>query len=178
MEEYNRFTKRIKRYANLGGSAGAFALRLAGTKLFRGKGKETADQLTEILGGLKGPVMKIGQLLSTIPDLLPPEYVNALSQLQSNAPPMGWNFVKRRMKSELGINWEKKFKKFENEPFAAASLGQVHKALNKKGQNIACKLQYPDMESIVEADINQLKLVFKIYRQIDASIDTSNILKE
>ena len=178
MEEYNRFTKRIKRYANLGGSAGAFALKLAGTKLFKGKGTETAGQLSEILGGLKGPVMKIGQLLSTIPDLLPPEYVNALSQLQSNAPPMGWNFVKRRMKSELGLNWEKKFEKFENEPFAAASLGQVHKALNKKGQKIACKLQYPDMESIVEADINQLKLVFKIYRQIDASIDTSNILKE
>ena len=96
MEEYNRFTKRIKRYANLGGSASAFALRLAGTKLFKSKGKQTADQLSEILGGLKGPVMKIGQLLSTIPDLLPPEYVNALSQLQSNAPPMGWNFVKRR----------------------------------------------------------------------------------
>ena len=54
----------------------------------------------------------------------------------------------------------------------------MHKALNVKGQNIACKLQYPDMESIVEADINQLKLVFKIYRQIDSSIDTSNILKE
>ena len=54
----------------------------------------------------------------------------------------------------------------------------MHKALNMKGQNIACKLQYPDMESIVEADINQLKLVFKIYRQIDSSIDTSNILKE
>ena len=54
--------------------------------------------------------MKIGQLLSTIPDLLPPEYVNALSQLQSNAPPMGWNFVKRRMKSELGPNWEKSLK--------------------------------------------------------------------
>ncbi len=178
MEEYNRFTKRIKRYANLGGSASAFALRLAGTKFFKSKGKQTADQLSEILGGLKGPVMKIGQLLSTIPDLLPPEYVNALSQLQSNAPPMGWNFVKRRMKSELGFNWEKKFKKFEKEPFAAASLGQVHKALNMKGQNIACKLQYPDMESIVEADINQLKLVFKIYRQIDSSIDTSNILKE
>ena len=115
MEEYNRFTKRIKRYANLGGSAGAFALKLAGTKLFKGKGTETAGQLSEILGGLKGPVMKIGQLLSTIPDLLPPEYVNALSQLQSNAPPMGWNFVKRRMKSELGLNWEKKFEKFENE---------------------------------------------------------------
>ena len=178
MEEYNRFTKRIRRYANLGGSASAFALRLAGTKLFKGKNNQTADQLSEILGGLKGPVMKIGQLLSTIPDLLPPEYVNALSQLQSNAPPMGWNFVKRRMKSELGLNWEKKFKKFENEPFAAASLGQVHKALNMEGQNIACKLQYPDMESIVEADINQLKLVFKIYRQIDSSIDTSNILKE
>ena len=178
MEEYNRFTKRIKRYANLGSSASAFALKLAGTKLFKNKKTETADQLSEILGGLKGPVMKIGQLLSTIPDLLPPEYVNALSQLQSNAPPMGWNFVKRRMRSELGNDWEKKFKEFEKEPFAAASLGQVHKAQNLRNEKIACKLQYPDMSSIVEADINQLKLVFKIYRQIDSSIDTSNILKE
>ena len=178
MEEYNRFTKRIRRYANLGSSASAFALKLAGTKLFKNKKTETADQLSEILGGLKGPVMKIGQLLSTIPDLLPPEYVNALSQLQSNAPPMGWNFVKRRMRSELGNDWEKKFKEFEKEPFAAASLGQVHKAQNLRNEKIACKLQYPDMSSIVEADINQLKLVFKIYRQIDSSIDTSNILKE
>ena len=178
MKEYNRFTKRIKRYANLGSSASAFALKLAGTRLFKNKKTETADQLSEILGGLKGPVMKIGQLLSTIPDLLPPEYVNALSQLQSNAPPMGWNFVKRRMRSELGNDWEKKFKEFEKEPFAAASLGQVHKAQNLRSEKIACKLQYPDMSSIVEADINQLKLVFKIYRQIDSSIDTSNILKE
>ena len=177
MEEYNRISKRIKRYASLGTSAGTFAIKLAGSKLFS-KNNQTADRLSEILGDLKGPVMKIGQLLSTIPDLLPPEYIEALSQLQSNAPPMGWNFVKRRMKSELGASWENKFVEFEKTPFAAASLGQVHKAKNFSGKQLACKLQYPEMSSIVEADINQLKLVFKIYRNIDSSIDTSNILKE
>ena len=78
---------------------------------------------------------------------------------------MGWNFVKRRMKSELGSNWEKKFIFFEKEPFAAASLCQVHMA-KFKNQNIVCKLQYPDMLSIVEADLNQLKLIFSIYKNL------------
>ena len=82
-------------------------------------------------------------------------------KLQSNAPPMGWNFVKRRMNNELGLGWQKKFNFFEKEPFAAASLGQVHQAtFNNK--RVVCKLQYPDMMSIVEADINQLKLIFSI----------------
>ena len=72
--------------------------------------------------------MKIAQLISTVPDILPPEYASELTKLQSNAPPMGWNFVKRRMKSELGDDWNELFTYFEKEPFAAASLGQVHKA--------------------------------------------------
>ena len=121
--------------------------------------------------------MKIAQLLSTVPDLLPKEYVNELTMLQSNAPPMGWNFVKRRMRNELGFNWLDSFDSFEKEPFAAASLGQVHKAIHK-GENVVCKLQYPDMSSIVDADVNQLKLIFSIYKKIDKSIDTSEIQKE
>ena len=75
--------------------------------------------------------MKIAQLLSTVPDLLPREYSIELTKLQSSAPPMGWNFVKRRMTKELGIDWIKKFGQFEKEPYAAASLGQVHKAKYK-----------------------------------------------
>ncbi len=178
MDEKNKLTKRIKRYADLSTSAGMMALKFAGSKILSSEKSKTAVDITEILGDLKGPIMKIAQLLSTVPDLLPPHYARALSQLQSNAPSMGWNFVKRRMRSELGDNWQQKFKAFEKSPFAAASLGQVHKAEDKNKNLIACKLQYPDMESIVEADINQLKLIFSIYKKIDSSINTSNIIKE
>ena len=178
MDEKNKLTKRIRRYADLSTSAGMMALKFAGSKILSSEKSKTAIDITEILGDLKGPIMKIAQLLSTVPDLLPPDYAKALSQLQSNAPSMGWNFVKRRMRSELGDNWQQKFKSFEKSPFAAASLGQVHRAEDKNKNLIACKLQYPDMESIVEADINQLKLIFSIYKKIDSSINTSNIIKE
>ena len=177
MDEINKFSKRVIRYANLGTSAGNIAIKLFGTKFLNKEHDRNAEDLKNILGGLKGPIMKIAQLLSTVPDLLPEEYVKELTKLQSNAPPMGWNFVKRRMKNELGFNWLDSFDSFEKQPFAAASLGQVHKAEHKK-QDIVCKLQYPDMISIVDADINQLKLIFSIYKKIDSSIDTSEIQKE
>ena len=179
MDEKNKLTKRIKRYANLGSSAGLLALKFASSKLLNSNTDfSNASQLSEMLGNLKGPIMKIAQLLSTIPDLLPIEYTQELTKLQSNAPPMGWNFVKRRMKSELGKDWTKRFIRFNKEPFAAASLGQVHKATGIDDKILACKLQYPDMESIVEADIIQLNLIFSIYKKIDPSINTHNIKKE
>ncbi len=177
MDEINKLSKRVIRYANLGTSAGSIAYKFFETKFLRKEHNKNATELKNILGGLKGPIMKIAQLLSTVPDLLPEEYVKELTKLQSNAPPMGWNFVKRRMKNELGFNWLDSFDSFEKEPFAAASLGQVHRA-EHRGQNIVCKLQYPDMNSIVEADINQLKLIFSIYKKFDRSIDTSEIQKE
>ncbi|GIR26283.1 MAG: ABC transporter ATP-binding protein [Alphaproteobacteria bacterium] len=177
MDEINKFSKRVARYANLGTSAGSIALKFLGTRLLNKEHEKNAEDLKNILGNLKGPIMKIAQLLSTVPDLLPEEYVNELTKLQSNAPPMGWNFVKRRMKNELGFDWLDSFDSFEKEPFAAASLGQVHRAVYK-GENVVCKLQYPDMNSIVDADVNQLKLIFSIYKKIDSSIDTSEIQKE
>ena len=177
MDEINKLSKRVARYANLGTSAGSIALKFLGTRLLNKEHEKNAEDLKNILGSLKGPIMKIAQLLSTVPDLLPKEYVNELTKLQSNAPPMGWNFVKRRMKNELGFDWLDSFDSFEKEPFAAASLGQVHRAVYK-GENVVCKLQYPDMNSIVDADVNQLKLIFSIYKKIDSSIDTSEIQKE
>ncbi len=177
MDEINKLSKRVMRYANLGTSAGNIALKFLGTKFLNKDHEINAHELKNILGGLKGPIMKIAQLLSTVPDLLPQEYVKELTELQSNAPPMGWNFVKRRMRNELGYDWLNHFESFEKEPFAAASLGQVHRAKYNK-DNIVCKLQYPDMSSIVEADINQLKLIFSIYKRIDSSIDTTEIQKE
>ncbi len=177
MDELNKFSKRFKRYTDLGTSAGSLAINFLGSKIFNSKSNKNAEDLSKALGNLKGPIMKIAQLLSTVPDLLPKEYTNELTKLQSNAPPMGWNFVKRRMKNELGEEWMNIFDSFDKEPFAAASLGQVHKAIYEK-KEIVCKLQYPDMLSIVEADIEQLKLLFSIYKKIDKTIDTSEIQKE
>jgi predicted unusual protein kinase regulating ubiquinone biosynthesis (AarF/ABC1/UbiB family) len=148
---------------------------LFGLALDRGK---NATELAAALGGLKGPIMKVAQLMATIPDALPAEYAAELMKLQSDAPPMGWAFVKRRMAAELGPGWQSKFRSFEHHPAAAASLGQVHRARAHDGSELACKLQYPDMESAVEADLRQLKLIFAIHRRMDPVIDTTEIFKE
>jgi predicted unusual protein kinase regulating ubiquinone biosynthesis (AarF/ABC1/UbiB family) len=171
---------RLTRYARVGGAVGGLAARL-GAEHFFGIPLDRAahaGQLRQALGGLKGPLMKVAQMLSTIPEALPAEYVVELAHLQANAPPMGWLFVKRRMSNELGPNWEERFQSFEPEAAAAASLGQVHRARAPDGRRLACKLQYPDMQAIVDADLRQLRLVFAIYRQIDPAIDTRNILAE
>ena len=139
---------------------------------------EHAAELQAALGGLKGPLMKVAQILATVPDMLPEEYVAELAKLQTNAPSMGWAFVRRRMAGELGPDWQKCFKSFEHGAAAAASLGQVHRAEAPDGQALACKIQYPDMASTVEADLRQLKLAFSIYRRYDRAIDPSNIHDE
>ncbi len=171
---------RIARYGRVSGTMAGLAARLAGERYLGIKieKEEHARQLMEALGSLKGPLMKVGQILATIPEALPPEYAEAFRQLQSNAPPMGWPFVRRRMKAELGPDWEKKFKTFSHEAAAAASLGQVHKAATHDGRQIACKLQYPDMGSAIEADLNQLRLIFSIYERYDKAIQTHYIHAE
>jgi predicted unusual protein kinase regulating ubiquinone biosynthesis (AarF/ABC1/UbiB family) len=178
--EKNRFSARAKRYARVGANVGGVAARMAGARLFgidldRAK---NAIELTAALGGLKGPIMKVAQLLATIPDALPPEYALELAKLQSEAPPMGWAFVKRRMTAELGPGWEEKFADFEHKPAAAASLGQVHRARSIEAAKLACKLQYPDMESAVEADLQQFTWLLAIRRRMDPAIDTSEIGQE
>jgi predicted unusual protein kinase regulating ubiquinone biosynthesis (AarF/ABC1/UbiB family) len=178
--ERNRLSARAARYARVGTNVGGVAARMAGARFFgialdRG---ENALALAAALGNLKGPIMKAAQLIATVPDALPPEYANELMKLQSEAPPMGWAFVKRRMAAELGTDWQGKFKSFEHTPAAAASLGQVHRAVAHDGKLLACKLQYPDMQSAVEADLSQLDVVLAIHRRMDPAIDTREIAKE
>ncbi|CAN7434685.1 AarF/UbiB family protein [Bosea sp. LjRoot90] len=178
--EANRFSARAARYARVGANVGGVAARIAGTKLFglEGRNATNAEALAKALGGLKGPLMKVAQLVATIPDVVPPEYTAELQKLQSEAPPMGAAFVKRRMQAELGANWRERFAEFDLKPAAAASLGQVHRATALDGAPLACKLQYPDMESAVEADISQLEILFGLHRRMGAVIDTSEIAKE
>ncbi|MDP6344697.1 MAG: AarF/ABC1/UbiB kinase family protein, partial [Alphaproteobacteria bacterium] len=177
--ESNNIGGRVRRYARVGTAVGGLAARLAGDRLFGISIDKPAHarELKNALGGLKGPLMKVAQIMATIPEALPQEYVQELIQLQSNAPAMGWLFVKRRMAAELGAGWLDRFDRFEHEAAAAASLGQVHRAW-LDGRELACKLQYPDMRSTVEADLRQLKLIFAIYGRYDQSIDTKHIHAE
>jgi len=178
--ESNRFSGRFRRYARVGGSVGGFAARMAGGRALGRDGDQAAlaRELRGILGNLKGPVMKVAQILSTIPDALPREFAAELSQLQSAAPSMGPAFVKRRMRGELGHGWQSRFGSFDSHAVAAASLGQVHRATDRDGAPLACKLQYPEMSSAVEADLKQLDWVLAIFRRYDKSIDTRHIRAE
>lgn len=179
-DEQNRLSARAARYVRVGTNVGAVGLRMAGQRLLgleHDRSKAAAD-LAAALGGLKGPLMKVAQLLSTIPEALPKEYARELAQLQSAAPPMGAAFVRRRMQAELGPDWRRRFQSFEGEASASASLGQVHKALAHDGRRLACKLQYPDMQSAVEADLTQLRVVFQLHARMDPGVDTSEIIKE
>ena len=176
----NTLAGRVIRYAQVGTAIGGFAARIAGQRVLgvASDPARNAEGLKIALGGLKGPLMKVAQILSTIPEALPPEYARELSQLQANAPHMGWPFVNRRMTAELGADWKDQFKSFSREAARAASLGQVHKAVAHDGRHLACKLQYPDMDSVVQADLRQLKLVFAAYTRMDPAIDPSEIHAE
>ncbi len=175
-----KLTQRVKRYGQVSTTMAGLATKLAGEKVFGAKidREKHASDLLMRLGQLKGPLMKVGQILATIPEALPTEYAEAFQQLQSNAPPMGWSFVRRRMRAELGGDWESRFQSFSHEAAAAASLGQVHRATLKDGTEVACKLQYPDMVSAISADLSQLKMMFSLYESFDSSIVTKNIHDE
>ncbi len=180
MAESSNLFGEIRRFAKTSGAVGGIAARVAGERMFGIKTDRAAhaEDLKTILGGLKGPLMKVAQFLSTVPDALPAEYALELAELQSNAPAMGWAFVRRRMGSELGPDWQSRFRSFAQTASAAASLGQVHRACLPDGTDVACKLQYPDMPSTVEADLRQLKLAMAVYHRMDKAIQHEEIYKE
>jgi predicted unusual protein kinase regulating ubiquinone biosynthesis (AarF/ABC1/UbiB family) len=177
-DEANRLSARATRYARLGVNAGAFAARVGANRLAGGGRLDEARAFTEALGAMKGPMMKVAQLLATIPDVLPADYADQLMSLQSQAPPMGAAFVRRRMQAELGPEWRNRFSKFDLAPAAAASLGQVHRAETPDGEPVACKLQYPDMASAVEADLTQLNMLFSLRRRMGGALDTREVARE
>lgn len=174
------FGKRLARFARVsagltGVAARGTGRRLTGTNVFSAK---NAADLTRVLGNLRGPVMKVAQFVATVPGVLPPEVAAPLLTLQTSAPPMGAAFVRRRMEAELGKDWEKKFKSFDRNAAAAASLGQVHRAVAKDGRSLACKLQYPAMDAAVDSDVRQLKTALGIQRSFDDTIDTREFVTE
>jgi predicted unusual protein kinase regulating ubiquinone biosynthesis (AarF/ABC1/UbiB family) len=113
---------------------------------------------------MKGILIKAGQFMSSRVDILPDEYTSELSLLQDSVPPHDYNGIKNRIIEELGASPEDIFQKFNTKPIAAASLGQVHEAVLKDGQKVAVKIQYPEIEKIIETDIRMLKAVIRLFR--------------
>ena len=114
--ESDRLSGRVRRYARVGTSVGGIAARMAGQRYLGlpADRERNAAELRRALGGLKGPLMKVAQLLATVPGGLPDEYAEALGALQSRAPAMGWGFVKRRMVAELGPDWRRDLRRFRD----------------------------------------------------------------
>ena len=176
--EANRLPPARSRYARLGVSAGAFAARV-GVNRLTGGGRETdARALASALGSMKGPLMKVAQILTTIPDALPADYANELIRLQSQAPPMGAGFVRRRMARNSARSGATASRNSTSSPPRPLRSGRCISAVTLDGEHLACKLQYPEMASAVETDLSQLDLLFSLHRRMGAAIETREMARE
>ena len=130
----------------------------ARSKMFQDIGIQIADTL----GEMKGAVMKVGQIASQYKDIFPPEVAKAISKLQRQAPAMPFAQIKAQVEKELGQPLEQLFCEFDETPFAAASIGQVHKACLMDGQKVVVKVQYPGVEAACESDLKQVRLALRL----------------
>lgn len=127
-------------------------------KLMRDVGRQVASTL----GEMKGAVMKVGQIASQMQDLLPDEISEALTVLQKASAPMPFSIIRRQLKSQLGDDPSNLFKTFDEVPFAAASIGQVHKATTLDGKEVVVKVQYPAVKSSIDSDMRQLRRILRL----------------
>ncbi len=125
-----------------------------------------------------GGVLKVGQLLSTRPDLLPEAWVRELSRLQDAAPPVPFPAVRRRVEADLGARLEAFFERFDEEPVAAASIGQVHRALTREGVDVAVKVTRPDIHHWIEMDLDLLELFLDAVKPMFPPADYPTIVAE
>src|SRR3954449_7666795 len=188
---------RIRRSAKLGTAMGAQATRYAGTRAanvarpseeaerrLEGRHLETAVKMASILGEMKGAAMKIGQLASFIDtEFLPPEYAELyqeqLAKLRTSAPAMPWDKVSTVLDEEyLGEPLDEMFDDIEEEAFAAASIGQVHRATLSDGRAVAVKVQYPGVAEAIHADLQNLRLALKLLSAIAPGVDSATIAAE
>ena len=130
----------------------------ARSQLFQDIGLQIADTL----GEMKGAVMKVGQIASQYKDIFPPEVARAIAKLQRQAPPMPFAEIKQQVENELGQSLDKAFKHFDEQPFAAASIGQVHKATLPNGTLVVVKVQYPGVDTACESDLKQVRLALRL----------------
>jgi predicted unusual protein kinase regulating ubiquinone biosynthesis (AarF/ABC1/UbiB family) len=192
-------TGRIRRTAQVGSVVGTQGARYAGTRaanLARSKEDaadalerrhlEAANRMVQTLGRMKGAAMKIGQLASFIDtEFLPPEYRDLyqeqLAQLRTQAPPMPWKKVRTVLDREWAEPCEELFEDFEHEAAAAASIGQVHRAMLPDGRRVAVKIQYPEVADAIAADMQNAGMLLRMAKAFAPGLDAkaaANELKE
>ncbi|MEV0649751.1 AarF/ABC1/UbiB kinase family protein [Phytomonospora sp. NPDC050363] len=144
--------------------------------------ERTAEQLFSVLGQLKGGAMKLGQALSVfeaaLPENLAGPYRAALVKLQEAAPPLPAASVHKVLASELGPRWRQRFKEFDDKPTAAASIGQVHRAVWKDGRDVAVKVQYPGAGDALVSDLKQLGRFAALFGALQPGLDVKPLVTE
>jgi predicted unusual protein kinase regulating ubiquinone biosynthesis (AarF/ABC1/UbiB family) len=143
---------------------------------------KTAEQLFAVLGTLKGGAMKFGQALSVfeaaVPNDMAEPYREALTKLQSAAPPMSSRTTHRVLAEQLGRRWEERFASFDDEPAAAASIGQVHRAVWHDGRAVAVKVQYPGADQALMSDLRQLQRFSRLFQAVVPGTEVKPLLQE
>src|SRR5688500_1920723 len=184
----------LQRRAKLAGQTSRSAARFVGTRaksfaspdraqeFLDGFHQQTAKQLVEMLGEMKGAAMKVGQLASFYEFAAPGEYLStyrdALTMLQNSAPPMDPEASRSVIKEEFGKPVEEVFATFQDEPVASASIGQVHKATLRSGEEVAVKVQYPGVDEAVRSDLKNVSAMAKISVAIAPNLDPKEVAAE
>lgn len=181
-------TGRLSRPATIAGRAGAIAGRgLAARTYARVRRDEalaqhwearTAQEVADSLGDLRGAVMKVGQMLSYLDHRIPPALRSSLAGLQEDAPRMAPSLVAEVVEEELGARPERVFARWDATPIAAASIGQVHRAMTHDGDAVAVKVQYPGIDRAVASDLSSLRLLLLPLRALVGHLDVAGIAEE
>jgi predicted unusual protein kinase regulating ubiquinone biosynthesis (AarF/ABC1/UbiB family) len=189
-------TSRIARTRRFGGLVAGQGLRWAGTRAANTlrsdekadaatgeRAAATARELVKQLGQMRGAAMKIGQVLSTvdftaIPESEREEFKQTLATLRDDVPPLPFNKIEKLLKDELGEKLSDVFDSFEEEAFAAASIGQVHRATTTEGRAVAVKIQYPGIAEAVETDLRNMQMVFPLVKRLAPGLDVKALGQE
>src|SRR3954447_25474663 len=189
-------TSRIARTRRFGGLVAGQSLRWAGTRAANTlrsdekadaatgeRAAATARELVKQLGQMRGAAMKIGQVLSTvdftaIPESEREEFKQTLATLRDDVPPLPFNKVEKLLKDEFGEPIEDLFGEFAHEAFAAASIGQVHRATTTAGKDVAVKIQYPGIAEAVETDLRNMQIVFPLVKRLAPGLDVNALAQE
>ncbi len=155
-----------------------FAGRERRTRIDSARRKADAEAIVAAMGNMKGAFMKLGQMLSFISEDIPPEYRAALASLQAQAPPMDFALLRDVAERELGRSLERAFARFDAEPLAAASIGQVHRACLPTGEEVVVKIQYPGVADAIRGDLQNAAMLYRAGAMFFPGLDPAPVVDE